>query len=178
VGTGLDFKPEMVAHVRETLQMPIVEGTLGSAALDEASFDVVWMMEYIEHEPDPLAVLREARRVLRPGGHLALELPYVGWFGRMCGRTWWNLDVPRHLVFFSPDTLKRALEDTGFELCDTTKFTLPLYAGMSLVQALGLRHWAKYKNLYPALSTLTALPLLPFTALMPEFLFAVARARV
>lgn len=178
VGTGLDFKPEMVAHVRDVLRMPIVQGTIESAHLAAGRFDVVWMMEYLEHEPDPRGVLAEARRIIRPGGHLALELPHIAaWPARLFGRYWWNLDVPRHLVFFTPDTLRRALDAAGFELVRTQPFTLPLYAGMSLAQALGLRHWSRHKDLYPLVSGVLALPLLPFQALMPEFLFAVAKAK-
>ncbi len=94
-----------------------------------------------------------------------------------CGPNWWNLDVPRHLVFFPPETLRRALAEAGFDLVRIETFTLPLYAGMSLVQALGLRHWARHKDMYPLLSALLAFPLLPFYALMPEFLFAVAKAK-
>jgi hypothetical protein len=95
----------------------------------------------------------------------------------MFGRFWWNLDIPRHLMFFTPETLARMLDQTGFELVSVRPFTLPLYAGMSLVQVLGLRHWRKYQTLYPLLSAILALPLLPFQALMPEFMFAVARAK-
>ena len=178
VGTGLDFKPEIIAYVRERLNMPIVQGSLGEASLTAAPFDVVFMMEYLEHELDPRRVLEAARRVLKPGGHLALELPHIGaWPGRVLGRFWWNLDIPRHLIFFTPETLKQMLAETGFELISVRPFTLPLYVGMSLVQALGLRHWRRQKDLYPLLSAILAAPLLPFTALMPEFMYCVARAK-
>ena len=80
-------------------------------------------------------------------------------------------------MFFTPDTLRRMLDETGFELVSVRPFTLPLYVGMSIVQALGLRHWRRQKDLYPLFSALLAAPLLPFTALMPEFMYAVARAK-
>lgn len=177
VGTGLDFKPEIVAYVRDKLQMPIVQGTLESAHFEPASFDTVLMMEYLEHELDPRGLLTEARRITRPGGHLALELPHIAaWPGRLFGRFWWNLDIPRHLIFFTPKTLERMLAECGYELLSVKPFTLPLYVGMSLVQALGFHHWRRQKTLYPLLSTVLALPLLPFQALMPEFMFVVARA--
>ena len=178
IGTGLDFKPEVVSYVRDTLHMPIVQGSLGTAGLREASYDTVFMMEYLEHELDPRGLMMEARRITKPGGHLALELPHIAaWPGRMFGRFWWNLDIPRHLIFFTPDTLARMLDECGYEMLSVKPFTLPLYAGMSIVQVLGLRHWRKLKVIYPLLSAIFALPLLPFQALMPEFMFVVAKAK-
>jgi SAM-dependent methyltransferase len=139
---------------------------------------VMTLLEYIEHESDPRAVLSEARRVIRGGGHLAIEIPHPsGFVARTFGRYWWNLDVPRHLIFFDPDTLRKQLASCGFELLSVKPFTLPLYIGASVLQALGQRHWNKNKRWVPLVAGLLGLPFLPFQPLLPEFLFTVAKAK-
>ena len=177
-GLGVDMKDTMVEHVRERLKMPIVHGTLENAGLEAGRFDVVMMIEYLEHELDPRGALSEARRVTKPGGVLALEIPYTGgWPARAFGNRWFNLDVPRHLIFFSHDTLKRALNECGFELEQVDTFSIPFYVGSSVLHWLGYRSMTKNPVLTPFLAGILGLPFLPATGLMPEFTFAVARAR-
>jgi ubiquinone/menaquinone biosynthesis C-methylase UbiE len=176
VGTGIDMKEQMVARIRDRLGMPAIQGTLHEARLPAAKLDVVTMIEYLEHEPDPPGTLAEARRVLKTGGHVAIEIPhYAGWPARVFKSRWANLDVPRHLVFFEPDTLRSALAKHGFEMLSYQPFTMRFHFGINLLLALGARGIGR-NPLAPLLATWLSLPFLPFQRWLPEFALAVARA--
>jgi 2-polyprenyl-3-methyl-5-hydroxy-6-metoxy-1,4-benzoquinol methylase len=55
----------------------------GGWPLEDASFDVVWAGEVIEHVADTAGWLSEVRRVLRPHGRLLLSTPNVGLVARL-----------------------------------------------------------------------------------------------
>jgi len=176
-GVGIDFKPEVAAYVRETLQMQVHSGTLCDAGFPDAAFDLVTMNEYLEHEPNPREVLAEARRITVPGGYLALEIPCVESIpARVFGSRWSQVDAPRHLIHFTRKTLTAMLERTGFELVSTETFQIPYVIGLSVLQAFGHRRLGRLGFWDRSLAMLATLPFIPFVPLLDEFRFAVARA--
>jgi SAM-dependent methyltransferase len=80
--TGVDIEPKQLEYARGHLARTGVEATLVQAdalslPFEDESFDHVWMMWFLEHIADPVAVLRETRRVLVPGGRItSIEVDY------------------------------------------------------------------------------------------------------
>jgi SAM-dependent methyltransferase len=89
------------------------------------SFDVVTAWAVFEHLSDPAAAFRECARLLRPGGSLVIQVPNLrSVFGRLSRQE----DVPRHLYFFSPRTLRRYGEHAGLAL-DSIVHSTDLFGG-------------------------------------------------
>jgi len=119
---GIDVAEEPLRRARERdpgLDLRVVEAG-GSWPLDDASFDVVWAGETIEHVADTAGWLSEIRRVLRPGGRLLLSTPDHGrlrvlWLG-LSRRAFDAHFDPRadHLRFYTRAGLSRLLGELGF----------------------------------------------------------------
>jgi SAM-dependent methyltransferase len=94
----------------------MVPGTLESADLPAAHFDVVTMWDVIEHLPDPHLALQQARRLLKPGGLLVVHtIDIESLFARLMGPRWpWLMEM--HIYYFSRRTLRAMLEQCGFQV--------------------------------------------------------------
>jgi SAM-dependent methyltransferase len=79
-----------------------------------ARYDLIVMFHVLEHIGEPLVLLRECARRLAKGGRLIINVPnFASWQSRFAGSKWLHLDVPRHLVHFTPRTLEASLERAG-----------------------------------------------------------------
>jgi SAM-dependent methyltransferase len=148
---GTELSALSSAHAREILGIAVHVGPLETLGLPGGHFDAVLLWHVLEHVPDPASLLVEIQRVLRPGGVLLVSVPNFGSpEARLAGPGWFHLDVPRHLVHFTPETLNAALSGAGFKTIGSRRFA-PEFDAFSFVQSalnrLGLRQNAFYVTL-------------------------------
>lgn len=95
---------------------------------EDLSFECAFGTEVLEHCPEPEIVLKEVYRILKPEGVFFFTVPFL-----------WNLhEVPHDEYRYTPFSLKRHLEKSGFKEIDI-KATGGWHASMA--QMLGL--WIK-----------------------------------
>jgi len=115
--TGMDLSPIAAAQVTRHFGFPVLVGTLPHAEVAPESFDVITMGAVLEHVHWPHRVLRAAAEALRPGGYLVVSVPNLAsWGFGYFKEDWWGLQIPHHLLHFTPATLKRMLEMQGLEV--------------------------------------------------------------
>ncbi|HTA12509.1 MAG TPA: class I SAM-dependent methyltransferase [Solirubrobacteraceae bacterium] len=121
VGVDVAEEPLRRARARHPqLDVRLIDGD-GPWQLEDASFDVVWAGEVLEHVLDTAAWLSEARRVLRSGGNLLVTTPGHGratLLGLALSRRAFaaHFDpLGDHVRFYSRQTLTGLIEQFGFE---------------------------------------------------------------
>jgi coenzyme F420 hydrogenase subunit beta len=71
-----EVSPRMLARARARYpHETFIHTDLHALPFEDAEFDFILSLETLEHTPDPLALLREFARVLKPGGKLVLSCP-------------------------------------------------------------------------------------------------------
>ncbi|HWN99000.1 MAG TPA: class I SAM-dependent methyltransferase [Blastocatellia bacterium] len=89
-------------------------GNLESASYAAAFFDIAYCSEVIEHLPDPVTLLAEIARIVRPGGLLYLTTPNFNSLSRRLLGSKWRVIGKEHVCYFTPATLARAIREAGF----------------------------------------------------------------
>lgn len=113
---GVEVSGDDAMFARSKFGLKVHHGTVQSCPFEEGSFDVVTMWSVIEHMTDPATALEACSRLLKPGGLLSIHTcnvdSSVAWEAR---RDWSMYHLPGHVSFFSPATMRDALDRTGFE---------------------------------------------------------------
>jgi SAM-dependent methyltransferase len=103
--TGVDGSPEAVEAARAAGREVMLADVEEPLPFEDASFDGVVLKDLLEHVPDPVAVVREVRRVLRPGGRVFASSPDA---------QRWVWDDYTHRRPFTRRGFRRLFEDQGF----------------------------------------------------------------
>ncbi len=148
---GTELSEDSARYAREVLHIDVKTGSAADLALPSDSFDTVILWHVLEHIAEPETLLQEAARILRPGGTLLVAVPNFGSLEARWARAhWFHLDVPRHLIHFTPRTLRAMLETAGLRPRLVSYFASE-YDFFSFVQTvlnkLGVRHNLLYNLL-------------------------------
>jgi glycosyltransferase involved in cell wall biosynthesis/2-polyprenyl-3-methyl-5-hydroxy-6-metoxy-1,4-benzoquinol methylase len=117
--TGLEVSPWLVEFAQRTFEVPMLLGPIEQQALEPESFDVIALMDVIEHMPDPAGAMRRCAELLRPGGVVLIQTPCFPE-----GKTHAQLVeenapflkmmvAPNHLFLFSRKSISRLLGEAG-----------------------------------------------------------------
>jgi 2-polyprenyl-3-methyl-5-hydroxy-6-metoxy-1,4-benzoquinol methylase len=116
---GVDLDRAVLRYARDKIggaAFVLASAARQSLPLADASFDVVAALHIVEHLEDPDRFLRDARRMLVPGGLLMVATPNPAGLGaRISGRSWggWRDD---HISLRRPDEWREAIERAGFRV--------------------------------------------------------------
>jgi len=127
---GVDRSPRAHQHTRMRGVTHVAASEMDRLPFGDAAFDVVLMLDVLEHFADEAAVLRDVRRLLRPDGALLVSVPaFQALFSEH--------DVAlQHFRRYAAPQLRRALEANGFAVRRLTYTNVAALAPVAVVRGL------------------------------------------
>lgn len=113
---GVDISADAVDFCQKR-GLKVALGSLGSSKTAPLGqkFDIITAFEVIEHEHDPISMLRNMSGMLSRDGLVVISTPnFDNIWRKIMGRWWVGFRHPEHLWFFTGQTLELMLHQAGF----------------------------------------------------------------
>jgi 2-polyprenyl-3-methyl-5-hydroxy-6-metoxy-1,4-benzoquinol methylase len=102
-----------------------------------ALYDVVILSNVLEHALNPVDMLKDVARLLKPRGQVWVSCPNgKSWMRNIFRSSWINWHIPFHISQFSTATLNKVLTQAGFKTVESTQITPALWVASSVIAAL------------------------------------------
>ncbi len=111
--------------MRSTTQAKIYHGLFDTTDFGPKKFDAILSFHVVEHVPNPQDHLARVCEVTKPGGYLLLATPNAAsWDRSICGDKWTGYSTG-HVNLFSPKSLVKCLERTGWRVARVATVEFP-----------------------------------------------------
>lgn len=119
---GVEISKQLAAAAQAKLSK--VGGTCQHASaiegvdrFDADMFDLIVLSSFLEHEINPLPLLRLCEKTLKPGGNVIIKVPNFDSLNRhMRGNKWCGFRWPDHVNYFTPESLTTMAKKSGLTI--------------------------------------------------------------
>ena len=140
---GLEIADDAASFARQR-GLRVLTGVADEAAFAQLGrFDVIVLLDVIEHLVDPARTLALCQRHLESGGVIVITTgDFASLYARLSGRNWRLMTPPQHLWYLTPKSMARLAASVGLraELCDHPWKLVPTsLISFQLARMLGIK---------------------------------------
>ena len=119
---GVELSPTAAEFTSMNYECKVHNGTLQSAQYGDNYFDLVTVIDTLYYMDDPISEFQEIRRILKPGGYVAVEIAGQSYIllrnygylsGRFIKRRFRGMSDSSYIYWFSPRGLTKLLTQCG-----------------------------------------------------------------
>lgn len=105
------------ASARERYGDRVVTGSFEDYPMREGYFDAITLQDVFDHFRNPIPTLEKCRRLLRPGGLIAIKVHNISClYARATGPNFYAIIPPSHLFYYDSRTLAFTLSKSGYKV--------------------------------------------------------------
>ena len=125
---GVDIDEEAVGYCHDRGLAQVTQAPADHLPYDDATFELVTALDVVEHIDDDLGVLREMKRVLKPGGGLLITVPaYRFLWGRQD-------EINLHKRRYVASEVRERLRSAGFDVQKLTYMNALLFPPIAAIR--------------------------------------------
>lgn len=121
---GIEPNKNFVNWAKDNFNLNLIQGSIPTSKLEENSYDVITLLDVIEHVPDPDAFLKTCVRYLKKGGIIFISTPDISSLPSRVMRKNWFYILNIHLFYFSKETLLPIFRSSGLNLLKRKNYVL------------------------------------------------------
>lgn len=114
--SGVEISELMHHYATNDLKLDVVHDNFYHLDLPKNHWDVATMWDVLEHLDEPEIAVKKAHSIIKPGGYFVLQVPQIDSKVAKKQKEKWSMMSIEHVNYFSKKTIKRLLEDNGFEI--------------------------------------------------------------
>jgi 2-polyprenyl-3-methyl-5-hydroxy-6-metoxy-1,4-benzoquinol methylase len=110
---AMEAQERFATYGGECIKAPALEGM---AQIGDGTINLIVLLSFLEHEMQPVELLRACAAKLAPGGRIIIKVPnFACWNRRVRQAKWCGFRYPDHVNYFTPATLESALQRAGLQ---------------------------------------------------------------
>jgi len=113
---GVEPSNSLVATAKKSRGVDLIQGIYPHPQLAGRRFDLVYLIDVIEHVEDPVQLLADCASALAPGGVFLVVTPDVSSMAaKLLGRRWWHFRLA-HVGYFNRRSMSEACRRAGLTI--------------------------------------------------------------
>jgi SAM-dependent methyltransferase len=145
---GIEPSIHLSSIARTKYGLNVATGFLDTSNYPSSHFNIVSMMDVLEHLESPSTMLNDISKILDSNGILILNLPMIDTFTARLMRFKWPFFLEVHLYYFTKKSIESLLKNNGFKIVQTSRYSQSLSIGYLLNRVFG-KDFPKFLGLIP-----------------------------
>lgn len=114
---GIDINKKSLYYAKRETSAKLYCSTIQNINFQNEYFDCITCFDILEHDKLFVSTIKRIYQLLKKNGLLVIQSPnYRSVMAKLTGNNWDWWSVPDHVIHFCPSTLRKVLEENGFNI--------------------------------------------------------------